>query len=230
LSALDTSTEKNCSVHRNHPGVHLTPDELERAVVELQDRQAILDCLMRYSRGVDRLDRELILSAYHPDAIDDHGMFVGDREAFADWVLKMHGSTHLSHQHCLFNHSCELVGEVAHAETYFMFAGMNQSGPPFVMSGGRYIDRFEKRDGAWAIADRLCIRDWAPLEERPDPEDPSTLTAIRAALPPEILTFMQTGPVSTRARNDPSYQRPLRVAEARIEQGRALNRESAETR
>ena len=34
-------------------------DQIERAVRELQDRQAIYDCLMRYSRAVDRLDREL---------------------------------------------------------------------------------------------------------------------------------------------------------------------------
>jgi hypothetical protein len=34
---------------------------------------------MRYSRGIDRLDRDMLLSAYHPDAIDDHGMFVGRR-------------------------------------------------------------------------------------------------------------------------------------------------------
>ena len=37
--------------------VDRTTAELERAVVTLQDRQAILDCLMTYSRGVDRLDR-----------------------------------------------------------------------------------------------------------------------------------------------------------------------------
>jgi hypothetical protein len=197
--------------------------ELAAAVEELQDRQAILDCLMRYSRGVDRLDRELILSAYHPDAIDDHGMFVGDREEFADWVIGMHSSTHLSQQHCLFNHSCELDGKVAHTETYYMFAGMNRVGPPLVVSGGRYIDRFEKRDGRWAIAARLCIRDWAPVEETPDPQDPSTLTAVRSALPAGLLEFMRTGPLSTRDRDDPSYQRPLTIDPSRTATGRALS-------
>jgi hypothetical protein len=32
---------------------------------------------MRYSRAIDRLDRELLLSVYHEDAVDDHGVFVG---------------------------------------------------------------------------------------------------------------------------------------------------------
>lgn len=197
-------------------------DELHEAVQVLQDRQAILDCLMNYSRGVDRLDRELLLSCYHPDAIDDHGMFVGDREEFADWVVGMHSSTHLSHQHCLFNHSCDLDGDVAHTETYYMFAGMNREGAPLVTSGGRYLDRFERRDGRWAIAHRVCVRDWAPVDQQPDPEDPSTLTAIRAALPPDVLAFMRGGPLPTRDRQDPSYTRPLLADTDRVRAGREL--------
>ena len=55
--------------------------------------------------------------------------------------------------------------------------------------GGRYLDRFEKRAGRWAIAARVRVRDRAPLDETPDPEDPSTLTAIRAALPPAVLEY-----------------------------------------
>jgi hypothetical protein len=65
----------------------VSPEELERAVVALQDRQAIQDVLMTYSRGIDRLDRELLLSVYHDDAIDDHGVFVGSPEEFADWAI-----------------------------------------------------------------------------------------------------------------------------------------------
>ncbi|HKS99357.1 MAG TPA: nuclear transport factor 2 family protein [Rugosimonospora sp.] len=190
-------------------------DELARTVRELKDRQEILDCLMRYSRGVDRLDRELLLSVYHEDAVDDHGMFVGGPKEFADWVVAMHGSTHLSHQHCLFNHSCDLDGDVAHTETYYMFAGMNRVGAPLSMSGGRYLDRFERRDGRWAIAARVCVRDWAPLETQPDPGDPSTMTAIRGSLPPAVIEFMRTGPLPTRDRADPSYHRPLRIDPAR---------------
>ena len=35
------------------------------------DREAITDCLYRYTRGIDRLDRDLVRSAYHDDAVDD---------------------------------------------------------------------------------------------------------------------------------------------------------------
>lgn len=203
-------------------GQTMSAAELTVAIRELQDRQAISDCLMAYSRGIDRLDRQLLLSVYHEDAVDDHGMFVGNREEFADWAIDMHSGAHLSHQHCLFNHSCELAGDTAHTETYYMFVAMNRVGEPFVASGGRYVDRFEKRNGRWAIAARICIRDWAPLAERPDPSDPSTMTAIRDVLPAPVRVFMASQPAIGRDTSDPSYQRPLVISEQRIRQGRLL--------
>jgi hypothetical protein len=193
----------------------MTSEDLERAVRELQDRQQIHDCLMRYSRGVDRLDRELLLSVYHEDAIDDHGVFVGTPAEFADWAIAMHTRTHLSHQHCVLNYTCELDGDVAHTETYYIFVGMNREGPPLAMSGGRYIDRFEKRDGRWAIAARVCVRDWAPLEEIPETLDQVALTVVKS-LDERTKELMRTGAQPARDRSDASYERPLRIDPGRL--------------
>lgn len=55
----------------------VTNDEIEAEVREQRDRSEIWQVLMNYCRGVDRLDRELLLSCYHPDATDDHGIFMG---------------------------------------------------------------------------------------------------------------------------------------------------------
>jgi len=182
---------------------------IERMVQELHDRQAIRDCLMTYSRGVDRLDRELILSVYHEDATDDHGAFVGGPLAFADWVIAMHTATHMSHQHCQFNSTCDLQGDVAHTETYYMFVGINRKGNPLAMSGGRYIDRLEKRAGRWAIASRLCVRDWAPLATIPESLDQAALTVVQ--LDEATKTMIRAGAKPARDRTDPSYLRPLQV-------------------
>jgi hypothetical protein len=190
--------------------------ELERGLIELQDRQAIHDCLMNYSRGIDRHDRELLLSVYHEDAIDDHGVFVGTPEQFVDWALDMHSRTHLSHQHCILNYTCDLEGDTAHTEAYYMFIGMNQRGKPLAWSGGRYIDRFEKRDGRWAIVARVCIRDWAPLEEIPEQLDQSTMTAVKN-LDEATKTLMRTGPQPAADKSDPSYQRPLEIDRSRLD-------------
>lgn len=193
----------------------MTADQLLRTVAELQDRSAIHQCLMNYSRAVDRLDRELLLTVYHPDAIDDHGVFVGGPVAFADWVIDMHTRTHLSHQHCQFNSTVELDGETAHAETYYMFVGLNRAGEPLGVSGGRYIDRLEKRQGRWAIVARVCVRDWAPLKAIPAVLDQSEMTSVKN-LSEAIKTLMRTGPQVSRDRNDPSYMRPLRIDPSRL--------------
>ena len=85
------------------------------------------------------------------------------------------------------------------------------------IGGGRYVDRFERRDGNWAIAYRVALRDWGMMEERPDMNDQSTFTSTRALLSPEIRAFMNGGPGPKRDRTDPSYQRPLLADPARIQ-------------
>src|SRR5437870_7614815 len=67
-------------------------EELTRLRVELQellDRQAIADCVYRYARGLDRHDEEIYASAYHDDAIDHHGDFLGRRDKFVPWGLAL---------------------------------------------------------------------------------------------------------------------------------------------
>jgi hypothetical protein len=202
----------------------ITLEQLPAIVQGMQDREAIRDCLMRYCRGVDRFDRELILSAFHPDFIDEHGKFVGTREEFVDWALGQHRETHLSHQHYLMNHRCDLAGDVAHTETYFLFVAMNRKGKPVQMNGGRYVDRFEKRNGVWAIAYRELLREWANLDEIPDMSDLSSFTSTRAFLSPEMRAFMNGGPASRRDRSDRSYSRPLAGNPERVQAFRKLKR------
>lgn len=175
----------------------MTQDELATEVRRLRDRQDILDCITSACRGMDRMDRDLIVSAYHPDAIDDHGLFVGGREAFADWVLGICRTAIQASAHTIANHTCEIAGDVAHAETYVITASM-----PMKMSGGRYIDRLERRDGRWAIAARKVVLDWWL------PTDGGA-----SGITPDQIN--QAGPPA-RDRTDPSYQRPLTIAPDRL--------------
>lgn len=175
--------------------------ELPPAVQKLVDRQEILDCVTRYCSGVDRFDREMVLSVYHPDAIDDHGSFVGSAEQFVDWAFAYHSKYQHRHKHYILNHSCELNGETAHTETYWLFAGSNTMGPSTSIHGGRYLDRFECRQGKWAIAARKCIIEWG-----------GALGDIE--IPAEALAAYAATGVSSRDRNDPAYMRPLTVERA----------------
>lgn len=173
-------------------------EEFDGILTELKDRQEIMRCMTTYCRGVDRMDRELILSCYHPDAIDDHGAVVGDPEKFTDWVLEFVGKD-ISWSHYITNHSCDIDGDVAHTETYFIGVTMRRTEPRLVMAGGRYIDRLERREGKWAIVARKVLKDWWG-----QPGD-SALTGVSSD-----LTSRGTPPA--RDRSDPSYHRPLVVS------------------
>lgn len=172
--------------------------DIPQKLQQLIDRQDILDCVNRYCSGVDRFDRDLLLSVYHPDAIDDHGSFVGPPEAFADWAFAYHAKYQTGHKHYILNHLCELDGDTAHTETYWVFAGVNREGPATSLHGGRYLDRFEKRDGRWAIAARKCIIEWGGALGDVD-------------VPQEAIDAYAATGLARRDQGDPAYQRPLKV-------------------
>ena len=164
-------------------------------LLECCDRSEILECLSRYTRGMDRLDRELARSAYHDDAIDDHVGFVGGVEDFLDWAFAYHGGQ-VRHQHYVTNHSIELGGDQAHVETYFTFIGTERDpAASLTVFGGRYVDQFERRGGKWAIAVRLCLVEWAT--------DPKSL------FPPDATDALAATGTVARDRTDSSYERPL---------------------
>ena len=48
------------------------PTDCDPAVQAMLDKEAIREATMRFCRGVDRLDPDLVNSAFHPDARDDH--------------------------------------------------------------------------------------------------------------------------------------------------------------
>jgi hypothetical protein len=130
---------------------------------ELADREAIRHCLNRYSRGVDRLDEELLQSVYWPGAIDDHIIFTGTGQDFIPFVIKALGAMDQT-MHMLGNMLIDMDGKsAATAETYFQAFHRvpGESGVAAdLIVGGRYVDRFEKRDDEWRISARTVIIDW----------------------------------------------------------------------
>ena len=157
---------------------------------------------MRYARGLDRLDKSLARSCYWDDAIEDHGHFIGTPDDFIPWA----DSTTImfeSTQHGILNHFCELAGDEAYCETYFLFTGVARK-PPHLLSTGRYIDHFQRRNGEWRIANRVTIVE-------------GTLALASFELAPGMPPAYGPGEVcpATRDRNDVSYHRPLRPRQPR---------------
>ena len=129
--------------------------------------------LMRYGRGIDRTDVELLRSCYHADSWDDHGHFKGTGHDFAEFIVgsiveRAHHTTH-----AVANVAIEiddLNAGIAHAESYGMsfLRRSTDSNEWLDAFFGRYVDRFERREGEWRIARRVVVHDWSiscPLGE-----------------------------------------------------------------
>ena len=169
-------------------------------VEQLLDRQAIRDCVYRYARAIDRHDTELLESCYHADAIDDHGSYVGSARGLAETTQALHEGF-LRTQHHMTNHFVDLQGSTAHAETYYLVAVRDKAGPTSLVSG-RYVDRFEKRNGDWRIAARVTLCE----------------TVVEAPTGAVMEQLDQVFAPGSRDRSDISYQRPLQVARRSAEE------------
>jgi 3-phenylpropionate/cinnamic acid dioxygenase small subunit len=146
---------------------------------------AIRAVLLRYARGVDRGDLDLVLSAFHEDATADHGAgFTGN--AHAAWTKRLghdpdpmdrvgigdadiRDDRLVTGQHHITNHivNVEPEGDRARSEAYFLaYYLTDRGGRRYLASvGGRYVDRFERRDGEWRISQRISVHDWDRVEE-----------------------------------------------------------------
>jgi len=137
------------------------------AVREMLDRDAIARNMVKYTRALDRYDPDRVKDAYWPDAIDDHGGFVGNAHAFADHVYAEQKNGVLkSCSHLIGNMQVEFVGPTrAQVEFAFMavavFNDPDGEGDRDFITVGRYRDLYEKRGGDWKILNRTVIWDWS---------------------------------------------------------------------
>lgn len=140
-----------------------------------QDRQQINDALLKYCRGIDRLDADEALAAFHPGALlVDYRPEPMTAETFIESILPSLKERYQATQHRIsnttirFDTSTTVEPSTAMVETYVLAFHMeydNQDTAPRLMTfNGRYIDRFEQRDGPWLIAHRNLRCDWSKVE------------------------------------------------------------------
>ncbi|MDB5446763.1 MAG: aromatic-ring-hydroxylating dioxygenase beta subunit [Phenylobacterium sp.] len=128
---------------------------------ELAAHIEIQQVLYRYCRGVDRGDVALLASVYHPDGIDRHGAFSGLGTEFAALLVPRMDQVPTAGQHHITNVLIELNGQVANVESYYIafHPQATEAGVGHALVCGRYLDRFERRDGVWLIAERQVVID-----------------------------------------------------------------------
>lgn len=127
------------------------------------DKQACAELVHRMARAIDRCDGEGLRALFHADATDDHGVYAGSAAGFADWVIPVLEGMKRT-QHFIGNILIETHGDVAFGESYFIAHHVirdEADGEKVTIAAGRYLDRFERRDGAWRFAYRQAVYDWS---------------------------------------------------------------------
>lgn len=156
---------------------------------ELYAREAIRQQLHNYCRAMDRRDDELGYAVWHEDGTADYGptVFQGSGRAFVDQVSRSH-LTRAVHAHQIATIGIEVAGRDRAASEAYVTVRLRT-----VVAGGftedvfvgRYLDRWSRRDGRWAIDHRVWVLDFDEVD-RP----------TKARLPS----------ASSRDVHDPSYQ------------------------
>jgi hypothetical protein len=132
---------------------------------ELLDQVALRDLVMRYCRGIDRRDFALVRSCYHDDAIDDHGgMFTGSPDDYVAWVAEALKAMECT-LHSIGNSIFAVDGDYAEGEHYSY--NYHRTRPPArqeLVIHGRYLDKYERRDGVWKFAYRKIVFDHGSMK------------------------------------------------------------------
>jgi 3-phenylpropionate/cinnamic acid dioxygenase small subunit len=155
----------------------------------IEDRFEIQDVLFRYARAVDRLDYDGIRECYFPDAIDTHGGYVGTVDGLVEDIRERHRTIDSS-QHFVTNVLVEFVDDdTAHVESYCLcylrqHAAEGTRAHQLAVVRCRYVDRFERRGGRWAIADRVVVFDESQVLGIVDSLDPAWVGSRRDGADP----------------------------------------------
>jgi SnoaL-like protein len=161
---------------------------------EMVDEFHLRKLVHTYCRAVDRGDLAQLQNLYHHDALDAHGGFsAGSADDFLNQLAASRPYVR-SMQHHITTVNFAISGDTAEGEiytiaTHTLAAG---GGDVDVVVGGRYLDKYEKRDGAWKFVERAIVTDCAYVN------DPSTVDLSHP--------ITRDTPRGSPDANDPSYR------------------------
>ena len=159
----------------------------------LLDKQALHELINSYCVAADRHDYDKMRALYHEDAVDDHGAFFkGPAMDFIDQLPAIQDPMRILH-HNITTVNIRLDGDYAEGEVYVLAYHQveAENAPIDLLIGGRYFDRYEKRDGVWKYIERAVVADWATVN------DPSTVVLDHPLL--------EGSHIGQPGEDDPSY-------------------------
>jgi hypothetical protein len=166
---------------------------MDTVMQEMLDEFQLRRLVNAYCRAVDRGDVATLKDLYHRDAVDAHGGFsAGNADEFIAQIAAARPYIR-SMQHNITTANFAIAGDSAEGEVYTIamhtLAGSGRDID--VVVGGRYLDKYEKRDDTWKILERTIVTDWARVD------DPSSMDFSHP-----ITKDTPRGTVDT---NDPSF-------------------------
>lgn len=156
------------------PDVAAEISRMEAAVDRLSTDGEILANELRYTRGLDRHDEPMIRDVYWPEAAISYGTLRPVSE-IGPWANETH-SKRAAHQHHVTSLTLDVEGDTAHEEGYILFSadlirdtrfdtrgaptpGRLQAGTKASLGTGRYINRYERRNGMWKMSAHEYVHD-----------------------------------------------------------------------
>jgi hypothetical protein len=156
-------------------------------MTDLELRSTVEKALHSYCRGIDRLHAPSITAAFHTGAmLIDYGARSLTIEQFVEHAVASLATRFVATQHRISNTTVERSPDgSALVETYVHATHVESTdeGRRLHTFVGRYIDRFEEREGVWKIAQRTLRNDWTMVEPMVEPMAGTYVPSGRAGSP-----------------------------------------------
>ena len=124
-------------------------------------REDVGDVILRYARGVDRRDWDLVRGCFADEATVEGSRFSGPVDEYLA-MLRPGVEAFPTTMHFIGNQLVEIDGDRASTESYAIahhFAD-SEGRDERIVIGVRYLDDLERRDGRWVIVHRRAVSDW----------------------------------------------------------------------
>lgn len=143
---------------------------MDKKLRNLLVRNELLDLVNRYARALDRCDTAELSSLFFDDAQVEMISHVGLALDFVELTLAALREHAIVSSHLTSNSIFEIAGDRAIGESYLISwsATRGEGGPLPATHVGRYLDRFECRDGVWKFISRKVVIDLSLSGPVPD--------------------------------------------------------------
>lgn len=141
----------------------------------IEDRNAILDTLMRYGNALDYGDVERLVDCFTEDAVRETWRPDGTCNRWEgaagtrEFAMTHSHAPDKYHKHLILNSVVELHGDAAEVDSYMFRVDAGNGDKSYVWGFGRYLDSMQRcADGRWRIHKRVTrIEDDWPGRSRP---------------------------------------------------------------